>query len=79
MVMPLYTVKCYIIELLSGRSPVRFWPGSPREEPLDLCPGAFYVAAGTVSLNSIAEYIMLSNIDKNAVNVYNNKHYEGGD
>ena len=40
---------------------------------------AFYVAAGTVSLNSITEYIMLSNIDKNAVNVYNNKHYEGGD
>ena len=37
------------------------------------------MAAVTVSLNSIAEYIMLSNIDENTVNVYNNKHYEGGD
>lgn len=33
----------------------------------------------TVSFNSIAGHAMLSNIDKTAINVHNNKHYKKGD
>ena len=43
---------------------------------MDQLPAIF---AGTVSLNNIAELVTLSNIDKIAVYVYNNKHYKDGD
>lgn len=43
---------------------------------MDRLPAIF---AGTVSLNNIAELVTLSNIDKIAVCVYNNKHYKDGD
>ncbi len=43
---------------------------------MDRLPAIF---AGTVSSNDIAELVTPSNIYKNAVNVYNNKHYKDGD
>lgn len=43
---------------------------------MDRLPAIF---AGTVSLNNIAELVTLSNINKIAVCVYNNKHYKDGD
>lgn len=43
---------------------------------MDRLPAIF---VGIVSLNCITEYVMLSNIDKIAVRVYNNKHYKDGD
>ena len=43
---------------------------------MDRLPAIF---AGTVSLNNIAELVMLSDINRIAVCVYNNKHYKDGD
>lgn len=43
---------------------------------VDRLPAIF---AGTVSLNNIAELVTLSNINKIAVCVYNNKYHKDGD